>query len=106
MAAGHVVVVVGEGPVDELRTTTGHGGGHRASRTQDPGQLAHGPLVVGDVLEDLGGDDPVEGSVREGQRQGVTPDRTDPGRAGSSSPASAMAPNVSVTWRTSSAPAS
>ena len=71
---------------------------------QHPGQLAHGGRVVGDVLEHLGGDDPVERAVGEGQAQARRPGQPSPGGPASSSPASTMAPNVARTCATSSAP--
>src|SRR5664279_5055224 len=66
----HVVVLVGEGPVDELRPAAGDGDRHRSPRPEDAGQLGHGRLVLGNVLEDLGGDHPVEGTVGEGESEG------------------------------------
>ncbi len=80
VAAGNVVVLVGERPVDELRSAPGHGHGHRPTGSEHPGQLGHGLLVVGDVLQHLGGDDPVERAVLEGQGQGVALDGAHPGR--------------------------
>ena len=71
VAARRVVVLVGERPVDRLGHAARHGHRHRPARPQHPGQLAHGRRVVGDVLEDLRGDDAVEGAVGEGQRQRV-----------------------------------
>ena len=42
VAAGHVVVLVGERPVDGLGPAAGHRHGHRPAGPQHPGQLAHG----------------------------------------------------------------
>ena len=78
MAAGHVVVLVGQGPVDELRSAPGDGDRHRSPRTQHPGQLGHGRLVLGDVLEHFGGDHPIEGAVGKGQDEGIAPHRSHP----------------------------
>ena len=75
VAAGRVVVLVRERPVDGLGPAAGHGHRHGAARAQDAGQLAHGRGVVGNVLEHLRRDHPVEGPVGEGQRQGVALDR-------------------------------
>ena len=90
VAPGLVVVGVGEQPVDHLGTAAGHGHGHGPAGTQHPGQLGHGGDVVGDVLEDLRGDDPVEGAVGEGEAQGVPLDRARPGPSAASSPAPIM----------------
>src|SRR5438552_6349714 len=65
------VVLVGERPADALRQPAGDGDGHRAPGAQDPGQLGQRSHVGGDVLEDLGGDDPVEGAVGEREGEGV-----------------------------------
>ena len=82
VTTGHVVVLVGQGPVDELGPAPGHGDRHRPAAAEHPGQLGHGRLVVGDVLEHLGGDDPVEGAVGEGQPEGIALDGAHPGRFG------------------------
>ena len=71
-----VVVLVGQGPIDGLGPAPRHGDGHGAAGTQHPGQLTHGGQVVRDVLEHLGGDDAVEGTVGEGQGQRVPLDRS------------------------------
>ena len=60
VAPGRVVVLVGERPVDRFGDTARHRDGHRAARAQHARQLAHGGDVVGNVLEDLRRDDPVE----------------------------------------------
>ena len=71
VTSGGVVVLVGQRPVDGLGNAARHGHRHGAARAQHAGQLAHGRGVVGDVLEHLRCDHPVEGPVREGQRQRV-----------------------------------
>ena len=58
------------------------------------GQLTHGGHVVRNVLEHLGGDDPVERAVGEGQPQCVTLHGGGRMERTSSSPASIMAPKV------------
>jgi len=100
-----VVVLVGEDPVHELGPAAARSPpwSHRA---QHPGQLGHRCDVVGDVLEHLGGDDPVEGPVGERQVESVALDCPHPARWASSSPASAHGPKVSRTPATSSSPAS
>ena len=59
------VVLVGELPADLLGQPRRHGDRHGAAGPQDAGQLVERGLVVGDVLEHLGGDDAVEGAVGE-----------------------------------------
>src|SRR5438105_3691676 len=51
------VVLLGEGPADALGEPAGDGDGHGAAGAQDAGQLGHDGAVVGDVLENFGGDD-------------------------------------------------
>ena len=82
MAAGDVVVLVGEDPVHELGPRPRHGHRHGRTRAQHPGQLGHRCDVVGDVLEHLGGDDPVEGPVGERQVESVALDCPHPGALG------------------------
>ena len=71
VAAGGVVVVAGELPADGLGEPSRHREGDGAAGPEHPHQLVEGLEVGGDVLEDLGGDDPVELAVGEGQREGV-----------------------------------
>ncbi len=75
VAARHVVVLVRERPVDELGSEARHGHRHRPARAKNAGELAHRAHVVGDVLEDLRTDHPVEGRVGERQRAGRRPER-------------------------------
>ena len=65
------VVLVRQRPADPFGQPRGNGDGHGAAGAKHPGQLADGGLVVGDVLQDFGGDDPVEGPVGERQPGGV-----------------------------------
>ena len=71
VAARGVVVVVGELPADHLGQPARHRDGHRAAGAQHPDQLVDRLDVGGDVLEHLGGDDPVELAVGERQRERV-----------------------------------
>ena len=72
VSAGRVVVLVRQGPVDDLGPATRHRHRHGPAGAEDAGQLAHGGGVVGNVLEHLGRDHAIEGSVGEGQRERVT----------------------------------
>src|SRR5947209_791812 len=79
VAAGRVVVLRGQRPADPLGQEGGHRDGGQPARPQHPGQLVHGPLVVQDVLEDLGRDHPVERAVTERHGGRVPGDRPRPG---------------------------
>ena len=72
VAARHLVVLTGQSPADPLRQPAWHRDGGDAARLQHPGDLVHGLLVVEDVLEDLGRDDPVERGIGERHRGGIT----------------------------------
>src|SRR5271163_40576 len=66
VSTGHVVILVRERPVDELRTETRHGNSHRAAGSKDARQFAHSGEIVGDVFENLRADHAIEGAVGEG----------------------------------------
>ena len=63
MAAGDLVVLPGQRPVDAFGTPTRHGDRHGAAAAKHPCQFGHSSDVVGDVLEDLRTDHAVEGLV-------------------------------------------
>ena len=65
------VVLVGKPPAHLLGQPRGHGDGDGPTRPEHPGQLVERGLVVLDVLQHLGGDDPVEGVVGERQQGAV-----------------------------------
>ena len=64
---GEVVVLAVQRPVDALREPRRHRHGHATAGLEHARQLGHRTAVVGDVLEHLGRDDPVEGPIGEGQ---------------------------------------
>ncbi len=61
------VVFVAELPADLFGKPGRNGDRNTAPRLEHPEQLSRSRAVVGDVLHDLRGDDPVEGVVRERQ---------------------------------------
>jgi hypothetical protein len=66
------VVLVGQRPTDPLGHPRRHGHRHGAPGPQHSGEFGDGGVVLDDVLEDLGGDDPVEAAVGEREPPGVT----------------------------------
>ena len=68
------VVLVGERPADPLGQPRGHGDRHGPAGPQHRGRARHGRAVVGDVLEHLGRDDPVEAGVGERQPRAIAVD--------------------------------
>ena len=79
-----VALVVGTGkhPVDPLRSGTGHAERERPTRPHDASGFLKGGSVIGEVLEDLRGDDDVERPVSERKRHRVRDDRGDSGCVG------------------------
>src|SRR5689334_5856622 len=75
MPALNLVVCVGERPADLLRPPARHGDGHPPAGTEHAQRRRHRGAVVGNVLEDLGGDHYIEGAVREWKLVGIRPYR-------------------------------
>jgi hypothetical protein len=71
VAALDLVIGVGERPADPLGEPARNGHSDPPSRGKDANDLGDRGPVVGDVLEDLGGDDPIEALVRERNRKRV-----------------------------------
>ncbi len=65
------VIVIVQPPADLFGQRCGNGRRQTSTWPQDPEELGHHGKVVGDVLEDLRGDDSVEGAVGERQRQAI-----------------------------------
>src|ERR1019366_5716195 len=72
VSAGHVVILIRERPVNQLRAEARDGDGHRAAGAKDARQLSHHRDVVGNVLEYFRTDHPIERSAGEWKMQRVT----------------------------------
>src|SRR5947208_5684538 len=75
MPPGDLVILSGQRPADAFGQEARHRDRGQAARPQHPGQLVHRPLIVTDVLQDLGRDHPVERAVAERHGRGVPRDR-------------------------------
>src|SRR5438094_2193265 len=75
VAARIGVVFGGQRPADRFAVPAGNADGEPAAGPEHTGDLGHRPVVVRNVLQDLGGDHVVEAGRGEGQRQGIALDQ-------------------------------